>query len=245
MTGAAAYAEAPTLPWRLVAAYPHQTRDFTQGLVWEDGRLFESAGQYGASRITEKDLATGHTLHETAVPPTEFGEGLALHDHQLWQLTWREGVAHIYGLDLQPQGSLRYRGEGWGLASNGSELIISDGTPNLYFVEPETLALHRKITVRDGDVPVARLNELEWVDGLIYANVWFSDKVACIDPATGSVTGWLDFSALKQTAGITPEQQAAGAVLNGLAWKADSRHLLVTGKRWPKLFEIDLSPTER
>ncbi|TAM33992.1 MAG: glutaminyl-peptide cyclotransferase [Nevskiaceae bacterium] len=235
-----AQATAPTLRWRLVASHPHEASDFTQGLVWHQGRLFESAGQYGASRIAEKDLSSGKTLRSTSLPGNEFGEGLALLRGQLWQLTWREGVAHVYDLTLQPLQRLRYGGEGWGIASDGRQLVISDGSARLHFVDPEGFRLLRSIEVSDGGRPVTMLNELEWVEGAIYANVWMSDRVARIDPASGQVTGWLDLAPLKRAAGVTPEREAQGAVLNGLAWRADQRRLLVTGKWWPKLFELKL-----
>lgn len=242
LCSAAAQAGAPTLNWRLVASHPHDVADFTQGLVWSEGRLFESTGQYGASRVAEKELTTGKTLRSTALPANEFGEGLALVGGRLWQLTWREGVARIYDLDLTPLGRISYRGEGWGLASDGQQLIVSEGSDRLYFVDPKTFQSLRSIEVRDGDQPVTRLNELEWVEGAIYANVWLTDRVARIDPASGAVTGWLDFSTLKHKAGISARHEADGAVLNGLAWRADQKRLLVTGKRWPMLFEVKLQP---
>lgn len=239
-------AGAPTLAWKLVASHPHDATDFTQGLVWSEGRLFESAGQYGASRVTEKDLSSGKTLRSTALPDQEFGEGLALHQGLLWQLTWREGLAHVYDLALQPQKRIRYDGEGWGLASNGQQLVVSDGSAHLYFVDAGADALslqpQRTIVVHDGARAIAMLNELEWVDGVIYANVWMSDRIARIDLVTGQVTGWIDLAVLKQKTGITPADEARGAVLNGVAWRSDKKHLLVTGKYWPKLFEIRLLP---
>lgn len=242
LASTAAGAAAPTLHWKLVASHPHDAADFTQGLVWSEGRLFESAGQYGASRIAEKELKTGKTLRSTALPGNEFGEGLALLAGQLWQLTWQEGVAHVYDLALNPVRRFNYRGEGWGLASDGRQLIVSDGSQNLYFVDPQSFRPTRRIEVRDGDQPVTRLNELEWVEGAIYANVWLTDRVARIDPTSGAVTGWLDFSPLKRKAGISAEREADGAVLNGLAWRADQKRMLVTGKQWPKLFEVQLQP---
>lgn len=241
-SAAAAHAGAPTLKWKLVASHPHDARDFTQGLVWSEGRLFESAGQYGASRVAEKELVSGKTLRSTALPGNEFGEGLALIAGELWQLTWKEGVAHVYDLALNPVRRFSYRGEGWGLASDGQQLIVSDGSANLYFVDPQTFRPTRRIEVRDGDQPVGLLNELEWVEGVIYANVWLTDRVARIDPASGAVTGWLDFTALKRRAGVSAQQEAEGAVLNGLAWRADQKRMLVTGKQWPKLFEVQLQP---
>lgn len=239
-TAAKAPATAPTLRWKMVAEYPHNAADFTQGLLWHQGRLFESDGQYGASQIAEKVLATGATLKATPIPPNEFGEGLALHDGALWQLTWREGVLHRYDLALQATGSLRYGGEGWGLTSDGSALILSNGSPTLTWVDPKGPRVLRTVQVKDGDTDIAKLNELEWIEGAVYANVWMTDRIARINPATGAVTGWLDLSALKKKAGISAEREAQGAVLNGIAYRSDNRHLLITGKWWPKIYEIKL-----
>lgn len=241
-TATNAEVQAPTLRWKIVAEYPHDTAGFTQGFVWHEGRLFESDGQYGASQVAEKKLATGETLRATALPSSEFGEGLTLHQGALWQLTWREGVLHRYDLDLKRSGGLRYGGEGWGITSDGAALIISNGSPTLTWVDPAGPKVLRKIEVRDGEQPVSQLNELEWVEGALYANVWTTDRIARIDPATGRVTGWLDLTPLKHRAGISAQQQAAGAVLNGIAYRADKGHLLVTGKWWPKIYEIKLLP---
>lgn len=237
---ASASSSAPTLRWKIVAEYPHDATGFTQGLLWHEGRLFVSDGQYGASQVAEKNLATGATIKATPLPANQFGEGLALLGKALWQLTWREGIAHRYDLSLKPTGALRYGGEGWGLASDGEALIVSNGSATLTWVDPDGPTVLRKLAVRDGDTPVPRLNELEWVTGAIYANVWMSDRIARIDATTGRVTGWLDLGALKQKAGITAADEARGAVLNGIAWRADKKHLLVTGKYWPKIYEIKL-----
>lgn len=235
-------AAAPTLRWKIVAEHPHDASSFTQGLLWHEGRVFESAGQYGASQVMETTLATGSTLRATPLPANQFGEGLALLGGALWQLTWREGVLHRYDLALKPTGSLRYGGEGWGLASDGSALIISNGTATLSWLDPTVPRLLRTVEVRDGDTPIHNLNELEWVNGQLYANVWMTERIARINPATGLVTGWLDLAPLKAKAGITPAGEAQGAVLNGIAWRSDKGHLLVTGKYWPKLFELQLIP---
>lgn len=240
VTAAAAQAAAPTLRWKIVAEYPHDVRGFTQGLLWHEGRLFVSDGQYGASQIAEKNLLTGETLRATPLAANEFGEGLALLGDALWQLTWREGIAYRYDLTLKPTGSLRYGGEGWGLTSDGSALIVSNGSPTLTWVDPNGPTVLRSIEVKDGGTAISRLNELEWVEGAIYANVWMTDRIARIDPATGKVTGWLDLAALKKKAGITAEQELRGAVLNGVAYRSDNKHLLVTGKYWPTIYEIKL-----
>jgi len=243
--GVSAWAEAPLIPWQLVAEHPHSTSDFTQGLVWLDGRLFESDGQYGSSRLSEKQLLTGKVIRSTKLAQREFGEGLAWHDGALWQLTWREGVINRYDLNLKPSGGFCIGTELWGATSDGQALIISDGSSNLYWTNPAPFALQRRVTVQDGGTPVLRLNELEWINGSVYANVWMTDRIARIDPGTGAVTGWLDLSELKQRAGISRQREAEGAVLNGIAYRADTDTLLVTGKYWPKLFEIKLSPVSQ
>lgn len=244
LAAGSAQAEAPLMRWKIVKEYPHDSVGFTQGLVWSDGRLFESDGQYGQSRVAEKRLKDGAVLASTANPASEFGEGLALLGDSLWQLTWREGVLHRYNLKLEVVGALHYGGEGWGLASDGHALILSNGSATLSWIDPFVPMVIRSLDVRDGDTPVTRLNELEWVGGLIgegvYANVWLTDRIARIDPASGQVLNWLDFSSLKAKAGITPEQEAHGAVLNGIAWKKETDTLLVTGKYWPKIYEIRL-----
>lgn len=242
LTALPAGAAAPLLRWALVATHPHDPADFTQGLVWHEGRVWESTGHYGASAIAEKNLRSGKTTRRTPLPADHFGEGLALHSGAFWQLTWREGVLHRYDLALNRTDTLRYQGEGWGLTSDGTALIVSDGSANLIWFDPLTRRVTRRIAVQDDGIPVPRLNELEWVEGAIYANVWMTDRVARIDPATGTVTGWLDLAALKKKAGITPAQEAQGAVLNGIAWRSDKQRLLVTGKWWPRLYEIRLLP---
>lgn len=237
-----AEAKAPMLRWKIVAEYPHDAAGFTQGLLWYEGRLFESDGQYGASQVAEKKLATGETLRATPIAANEFGEGLALHDGALWQLTWREGVLHRYDLALKPTGGLRYGGEGWGLTSDGRALIVSNGSATLSWVDPTGPSVLRTVEVKDGNTAIPLLNELEWVEGALYANVWMTDRIARINPTTGAVTGWLDMSELKKKAGITAAREAEGAVLNGIAWRADNQHLLITGKWWPKIYEIKLLP---
>lgn len=236
-------ATAPALRWTLVAEYPHDARGFTQGLVWHEGRLFESDGQYGSSQVAEKKLATGATLKATPLARSEFGEGLAVHAGALWQLTWREGLMHRYDLALNRTGGLRYGGEGWGVTSDGQALIVSNGSATLSWIDPEGPRVLRTVDVREGARQIDRLNELEWIDGAVYANVWMTDRIARIDPASGRVTGWLDLAALKAKAGVSAEDESVrGAVLNGIAWRSDKKTLLVTGKYWPKLYEIKLLP---
>jgi glutamine cyclotransferase len=231
--------------WSLAATHPHDTSHFTQGLTWVDGRLFESVGQYGRSGVHEIDLATGRALHSHPLPAEIFGEGLARVGDRLFQLSWREKTAYVYDLSLQPKGTLSYEGEGWGLTTlpgaDGPLLVLSDGTPWLRMLDPATLAERRRVMVQVGKEPVQRINELELVHGEILANIWYSDEVAVIDPADGHLRGWFDFKSLRERlvwpAPIAPNRDA---VLNGLAWDERRSRLLVTGKYWPQLFELEI-----
>lgn len=232
--------------WSLVATHPHDTTHFTQGLVWVDGRLFESVGQYGRSGVHEIDLATGRALRSHSLPADVFGEGLARVGDRLVQLTWRERTAYVYDLSLQLRGTLRYEGEGWGLTAlqdpHGTQLVLSDGTPWLRVLDPATLAERRRVMVKVGNEPVNRINELEQVRGEILANLWYSDEVAVIDPADGRLRGWFDFTSLRQRLvwPATPIAAPREAVLNGLAWDERRERLFVTGKYWPQLFELEI-----
>lgn len=229
---------APALRWQVVARYPHNPRDFTQGLVYANGKLFESTGQYGQSTVTKKDLLTGSVIATTALPAKEFGEGLALCGKTLLQLTWREGIAHRYSLGLKPRGNTHYSGEGWGLACHGEHIWRSNGSATLQQLSAATLEPVASIVVSDNGKPIRQLNELEYAQGALYANIWYHAQVARINPATGAVTGWLDFAPLVSLAGIDPQAWQDGAVLNGLAYRPDNGHLLVTGKYWPAIFEV-------
>lgn len=239
----------PTVPcerqWSLIATYPHETSHFTQGLAWVDGRLFESVGQYGRSGVHEIDLPTGRPLHSRPLPENIFGEGLTRVGDLLVQLSWRERTAFLYDLSLEPKGTLKYEGEGWGLTTlptaDGPQLVLSDGTPWLRMFDPATLAERRRVMVRVGTEPVQRINELEEVRGEILANLWYSDEVAVIDPADGAVRAWFDFSSLRaRLVWPPPMKPSRDAVLNGMAWNARQSRLLVTGKNWPQLFEVEL-----
>lgn len=243
-TPAAAAHVACERSWSLVATHPHDTTHFTQGLVWVDGRLFESVGQYGRSAIHEIDLATGRPLRSHALSAEIFGEGLAYVGDRLVQLSWREQIAYLYDLSLTPRGTLRYEGEGWGLTTiEGPELVLSDGTAWLRMLDPATLSERRRVMVKVGSEPVQRINELEFVRGEILANLWYSDEVAVIDPADGRLRGWFDFTPLREKLvwPSTPIASTREAVLNGLAWDERRERLFVTGKYWPQLFEVEIA----
>lgn len=221
---------------RVVQSWPHDPEAFTQGLDLYDGTLYESTGVEGHSSVRKVDLTSGRVLQRVDVPYPIFGEGIAVLDGRLYQLTWKSEKGFIYdAATLAPLDSFAYTGEGWGLASDGKVLYMSDGTPTLRVLDPRTLQVTRTIAVSEGGKPVPFLNELEWVKGELYANVWLTDLVARIDPATGSVTGWIDLAGL-----LTPEERAGVDVTNGIAYDPARDRLLVTGKYWPKIFAVEV-----
>lgn len=226
----------PVYTYEVVNVYPHDASAFTQGLVFYQGVLYESAGHYGQSNLRKVELETGRVLKRVDVPAQYFAEGLALLNGRLIQLTWQERTGFIYDQEtFQPLGTFNYSGEGWGLAHDGKSLILSDGTSQIRFLDPNTFQVQRTITVRDRGQAVVRLNELEYVNGEIFANIWYTDRVARINPTNGSVVGWIEFNGL-----LTPQDSSRADVLNGIAYDAATNRLFVTGKLWPKLFEIRL-----
>ena len=241
-TGAAAFdqraAATPVHRYDIVNTYPHDPEAFTQGLVYRDGVLFESTGLAGRSTLRKVQLETGKVLQRIDVDKKYFAEGLTDWGNRLIQLTWVTNVGFVYDLSSFARvQTFAYDGEGWGLTQDGRRLIMSDGTPALRFLDPQTWKVTGRITVRDRGTPVQRLNELEFVDGLVYANVWTTDRIAMIDPASGEVKGWIDLTGL-----MPPAFTAGDAVLNGIAYDAARRRLFVTGKLWPRLFEIRIRP---
>ena len=234
----AAEAAIPVYAFMVKHAYPHDTGAFTQGLFIKDGVLYESTGLKGQSSIRRVQLETGRVLQKKAVPAEFFGEGIAAVGDDIVGLTWTSKVGFVYDAKtFNVKRKFSYEGEGWGLTSNGKQVFMSDGSPAIRVLDPKTLAEVRRIQVSADGKPIAGLNELEWVDGQIYANVWGSNVIARIDPANGNVLGWIDLTGLADPAwkGMGPDD-----VLNGIAWDAVHRRLFVTGKHWPKLFEIEL-----
>ena len=224
---------------RVVGTYPHDREAFTQGLVYRDGTLYESTGLRGRSSVRRVDLETGRVLEKRTILPLYFGEGIAVTDDRIYQLTWTAGVGFVYEREsMKLLREFRYAGEGWGMTHDGSQLIVSDGSSNLYFWDPETLRETRRLTVRDGGARIENLNELEYIDGVIYANIWMKDRVARISPETGRVLSWIDLT------GLLPASARSGRedVLNGIAYDAAGDRLFVTGKLWPQLFEIEVLP---
>lgn len=227
----------PVYTYEVVNTFPHDPEAYTQGLVYHEGALYESTGLYGSSSLRRVELQTGRVLQRVAVPREYFAEGLALFQGRLLQLTWQAQKGFIYDLQSFRQvGEFRYRGEGWGLTHDGEALIMSDGSPQIRFLDPATFQVRRIISVNEQGRPVPQLNELEYIRGEIYANVWQTDRIARIDPATGSILGWIDLS------GLLPaeDRRREVDVLNGIAYDEANDRLFVTGKLWPKLFEIRL-----
>lgn len=235
---AAAEGPAPTYGYTVVQRYPHDTGAFTQGLLYLDGALYESTGLEGQSRIRKVALESGRVEQQYSLPPVYFGEGLVNWKDRLVSITWRSGTGFVYDLKtLTLKSQWRYPGEGWGLAQDGKRIIMSDGTSELRFLDPETLAETGRVKVTDDGQPVGNLNELEYVKGEVWANVWQTDLIARIDPGSGKVKGWIDL------AGILPaSERVLGQtdVLNGIAYDAAGDRVFVTGKNWPALFEIKL-----
>ncbi len=225
--------------YRVVNVYPHDPTAFTQGLIYQDGIFYEGTGLRGQSTLRKVDPATGQLLQGLRLPDQYFGEGIAILGDRLYQLTWQENTGLIYDKDsFELLGAWDYQGEGWGLATDGRRLIMSDGTNELRFIDPETLSeLGRVAVVDTAGQPVARLNELEWVEGEVWANIWQTDLIARIDPASGRLLGWINLAGL-----LSDDDRAAQRVdvLNGIAYDATTGRLFVTGKWWPKLFEIEL-----
>jgi glutaminyl-peptide cyclotransferase len=233
----AAEPTSPVVSVETVRSYPHDPTAFTQGLAFHEGRLYESTGRYGESTLRRVELETGRVIDRVQVPDQYFAEGVTLHDGRLYQLTWLQGMGFIYDLaTFEQQGTFPYDGEGWGIATDGASLILSDGSNVLRFVDPATHELQRSVEVMDGPDHVHDLNELEWVRGEVWANVWHTERIARIDPQTGRVKGWLDLAGVIPT----PRPDDPEAVLNGIAYDPATDRLFVTGKLWPQLFEISV-----
>ncbi len=229
--------EAQEYTYKLINKYPHDPDAFTQGLVYHDGILYEGTGLRGQSSIRIVDLETGkiHRIHNLS--KEYFGEGITILNNQIIQVTWQSRIGFIYNKEnLKILKTFEIPTEGWGLTNDGSNLILSDGTSKLYFIDPETLELIRSVEIFDRDEAVTEINELEYIDGLVYANIWKTDYIVLIEPLRGSVIGWIDLSELKSHI----DDDVKIDVLNGIAYDEESKHLFVTGKYWPILFEIEL-----
>ena len=234
--------QTPVSSARVVNAYPHDPEAFTQGLLWLDGKLYESTGLNGRSTIREVRLDDGKVLRSVSLPQRHFGEGIVDWGDELYSLTWQDQVGFRWNrADFRQTGSFNYPGEGWALTRDGRNIYMSDGSAQLRVLEPKTMKELRRIDVTDAGAPVGNLNELEYVKGEILANIWLTSRIARIDPASGRVKGWIDLAPLAAQAGVVDPD----SVLNGIAYDAKGDRLFVTGKNWPKLFEIEVEPGPR
>jgi len=229
----------PEYTFRIIHTFPHDSTAFTQGLAWRDGFLYEGTGLKGASSLRKVRLETGEVVRRLDLAPDLFGEGITFYKNEIVQLTWLSEKGFVYAADdFRLLRQFSYQGEGWGLAANdrSNEIFMSDGTAEIRVLDGGTLTEKRRFTVRDGAKPIDQLNELEYVEGEIFANVWQSDRIARISPQTGQVLGWIDLTGL-----LGPMyRREGGAVLNGIAYDPIHKRLFVTGKLWPTVFEIRL-----
>lgn len=232
-----AAAEPKEYTYSVRAVYPHPTTSYTQGLQYVDGTLWEGTGQYGESVVQTVDLKTGRAEVFARLPREEFGEGITLLGGKLYQLTWQSNKAYVYDLETGKKiEEFRYPGEGWGLTTDGRRLYMSDGSANIYTLDPATFKREKRTTVTYKGLAVNFLNELEWIDGRLWANVYTTDQIVIIDPATGVVEGVVDLAGLLPEADVTPQTD----VLNGIAYDEVGKRIFVTGKNWGKLFEIEI-----
>jgi glutamine cyclotransferase len=235
----------PTVGYTIVKAYPHDTSSYTEGLFWQNNMLYESTGNYGSSELRTNDIGTGKAIKMIKLDKQYFGEGISLMNDKIYQLTYKEKKVFVY--DAKTFKKIKefewVTGEGWGMTHNDSELIIDNGSSNLYFVDPETFKIKRITGVTDNYGPVTYLNELEYVNGSVFANIWQTNTIVRIDPATGKVTGKMDMAGLLDKNG-TPKPDdfyLEGNVLNGIAYDSAKGSFYITGKCWPALFEIKLN----
>ncbi|HSK12732.1 MAG TPA: glutaminyl-peptide cyclotransferase [Phnomibacter sp.] len=226
--------------YRVIAEYPHDTAAYTQGLIWHNGHLLEGTGQFGKSDLRVVDLTTGKVLKQTKNAEDVFGEGITYLNGKIYQVTWQNKKGFIYDAKtLKPIGEFPLNTQGWGLTTNGSELILSDGSNVLYFLDTATFREQRRVGVSDNFGPVGNLNELEWVNGFVFANRWQSDMIYKINPESGRVEARIDFSGLKEQAGFNVNDPS-NEVLNGIAYDSVNNRFFITGKYWPRLFEVKI-----
>lgn len=231
--------EVKTITAKVITEFPHDPTAFTQGLVVVDGQMYEGTGKKGESTLRKVDLKTGRVELFVPLEPDLFGEGITVLGDKIYQLTWQNRIGLVYDLKtLRPAKTFRYSGEGWGLTHDGKRLILSDGTALLRFIDPQTFEVVKRLRVTSSNGPVDKLNELEFVKGEIFANIWYQDRIARISPESGEIVGWIDLAA------IYPARRRASKeeVLNGIAYDENSGRLFVTGKNWPKVYEIELAP---
>jgi glutamine cyclotransferase len=230
---------APVKGFKVVATMPHDPNAFTQGLIFVDGEFYESTGLNGESTLRRVEISSGKVLQSIKVPDEYFAEGLALVGDELLQLTWQHQRGFVYDRKtFKQKRTFSYKGEGWGITYDPiGGLVMSDGSDTLTFLDPKTLAATKTIRVRDAGRPVSQLNELEWIEGEIWANVWMTDRVARISPATGEVNSWVDFASLWP---VAERPRPGEQVLNGIAYDKATRRIFVTGKKWPRLYQVSI-----
>lgn len=233
-------AAAPTLSYRVIAEHRHAPMSFTQGLAIADGQLIEGTGLYGESRLSLYELGTGKLIRSITLDAGEFGEGVAVTANRIFQLTWKSRRALVYDRKLNPVGGFQLSSEGWGLAYDGKRLIRSDGSSRLQFLDPERYVEIGHVTVTEDGIEINQINELEFVDGWLYANIWQTDRIAVIDPVSGKVHAWLDLTGLSNRFKKPSGWNARDYVLNGIAFDPGTNHFWMTGKYWPLLFEISV-----
>lgn len=232
-------ASVPVYGIKVVKTYPHDTGAYTEGLFWHRGFLYESTGEVGTSSIRKVDLESGETIKKKVLMPPYYGEGIIKFGDKLYQLTWQSGTGFIYDFkSFEKSGQFHYSGQGWGMTSDGKQIYMSDGTPQIRVLDPETLKIQRRITVTWDGNQVERINELEWIKDEIWANIWLTNRIARIDPKTGAIKAFIDLSGLAPK----PEEvrDPGNAVLNGIAYDKKRDRIFVTGKNWPHLYQIKL-----
>jgi glutamine cyclotransferase len=231
----------PNINYSIVASYPHDTSSYTQGLIWQNDKLYEGTGLEGQSRLMRVDLKNGKAEQSISLDPSVFGEGITILNDKIYQLTWQSHKVYVYDAkSFKKIKEYSWDHEGWGLTNNGKELIISTGDSNLYFVDPETLKLLRIVGVTNNNGPQGNLNELEYVNGAVFANIYMTDYIIKIDPTNGHVTGTIDLNGLLEKSGKQVNKDE-GYVLNGIAYDSAKNSLYITGKKWPLLFEMKLN----
>ena len=226
--------------YNIVATYPHDTSYYTEGFQLYKNNLFESTGNYGVSKLVQIDLKTGKPVKVLSLNEKYFGEGLTVLNDTIYQMTYKEKTGFVYDMNFKLIRTFTYDTEGWGMTTDGKSLIMSDGSSNLYYRDPKNFSTQKIVSVTDNNGPVANVNELELVDGYIYANVWNTDNIIKIDPSNGHVVGKMDFTGLLEKAGKPGANYDVGNVLNGIAYDSTKKTLLITGKMWPLIFEVKL-----
>lgn len=227
--------------YNIVNTYPHDTSSFTEGLIWQDNILYEGTGLEGHSRLMKIDIKNGKVSKSISLDPSIFGEGITILNDKIYQLTWQNHKVYVYDAKtLKKIKELTWEHDGWGLTNNGTDLIVSTGDSNLYFVDPETFKIRKIVGVSDHNGPVGNLNELEYVDGFVYANIFLTDFIIKIDPANGHITGKIDLSGLLTKAGKHVDTDE-GYVLNGIAYDSTKKSMYITGKKWPLIFEMKVN----